>query len=145
MDFRRDDEDVIVTVPEISLPPGSDYFSLSITVFIQGLLFAFHNHGKSPLDAHVHIMFVIAIAVTFFSILIEWKKSDQLLAVLFRSFCFLVQGLWLVQIAFILYNPISGHEPWNRDNNDSIMMATALFGIHILSAIIVIGLIRIFN
>ena len=73
-------------------------FSVLVAVFVEGLLFAFHLHGRSALDIHVHQLLIITIAITFVSVVNEWKHRNNVLAVVFRSLCFLIQGTWFIQV-----------------------------------------------
>lgn len=80
------------------LPPGTDYLSVLVAVFVEGLLFAFHLHGRSALDIHVHQLLIITIGATFLSVANEWKHRNNILAAVFRSLCFLIQGTWFIQV-----------------------------------------------
>lgn len=80
------------------LPPGTEYFSVMVAVFVEGLLFAFHLHGRNALDVHVHTLLIISIAATFFSVANEWMHRGNILATIVRALCFLMQGTWFVQV-----------------------------------------------
>lgn len=84
------------------LPKGTEYFSVLVAVFIEGLLFAFHLHGRSPLDIHVHTLLIISIFITFLAVANEWKHRNSILAAIVRSLCFLLQGTWFIQVILLL-------------------------------------------
>lgn len=81
------------------LPPGTDYAICSLSLFVEGLLFFFHLHGRSMIDVHVHQLLVISILGAVVGALIEWRWRDNPLPALFRSFCLLLQGTWFWQVS----------------------------------------------
>ena len=72
---------------------------------IEGLLFAFHLRGDQ-LDVEIHTLLVITIFLTAIVILAEIHKSNVLLASL-RPILVIMQGVWFVQAAFILFRGMS--------------------------------------
>ncbi|KAI1288384.1 Transmembrane protein 45B [Halotydeus destructor] len=118
------------------VPPGSDYATMAVATFVQGLLFAFHLHGRVPLDAQVHQLLIIAIFMTLAAILIEWSNRDQVLCVVFRNFCTLLQGTWFVQVGFILHSPIAGHVEWADHDHTQLMLVTAIFVAHMAASLV---------
>lgn len=82
------------------LPKGTEYFSVLLAIFIEGLLFAFHLHGRNALDIHVHTLLIISIFMTFLAVTNEWMHRNSILAVIVRSLCFLLQGTWFIQVTY---------------------------------------------
>lgn len=80
------------------LPPGTDYAALHLSLFVEGLLFVFHLHGRSMTDVHVHQLLVITIVGAITASVIESTQRDNPLPALFRSYCLLVQGSWFCQV-----------------------------------------------
>ncbi|RWS24978.1 transmembrane protein 45B-like protein [Leptotrombidium deliense] len=118
------------------VPQGSDYLTMALACFIEGLLFYFHLHGRTMLDILVHQLLLVAIIASFFACLIEWKYRNNVLSILFRSSAALLQGTWFYQVGFILYNPIPGAEKWEPENHSQIMLVTAIFCWHIAGVLL---------
>lgn len=120
------------------VPKGLDYMTIALAVFIEGLLFTFHLHGRTPLDVIVHQFLVIVLVVSFFIIVIEWKYMNNVLVSVFRIYLVFLQGTWFIQVGFILYNPIPGSIPWADHDHGQIMIVTCIFCLHILFNFILI-------
>nr|XP_006821028.1 PREDICTED: transmembrane protein 45B-like [Saccoglossus kowalevskii] len=112
-------------------------FFLALAYFVEGLLFYFHVHGRTPLDISVHYMLVIAVmlaaAVTVAEI---WKGDDPLLPFI-RTGLTITQGTWFWQVGFMLYPP-NGVQ-WDEDSHSNIMFVTMAFCWHIVACILVMA------
>ena len=80
-------------------PEGSDYFTLLIAVFVEGILFQHHTMGRPAIDIRVHSLLVISIGFSFVAILIEWSYRGYILACMFRAMTFCIQGTWMMQVS----------------------------------------------
>lgn len=80
------------------LPPGLDYFSMSLAFFVESVVFHYHTFGRPSLDIHVHQLLALSIFTCFVATLIEWKYRNHLLPVLFRTCCTIHQGSWCIQV-----------------------------------------------
>ena len=127
------------------VPKGFDYLTFALALFIEGLLFTFHLHGRSPLDIIVHQFLIIVIVVSFFTILLEWKHMNSQLATIFRIYLAVLQGSWFIQVGFILYNPIPGSIPWADHDHGQLMIATCIFCLHILFDFMAVFAVYIFT
>lgn len=122
-----------------SLPMRTDYFAMSMAFLGNVLILAFHLHGQTHLEAHLHILVIIATASAAISCPIELAFKSSPLAALLRPFFAFVMGTWLIQIAFILYNPIPGYSKWVDHDHNDIALATAIFSWHIFGACLFFG------
>ncbi|KAI1288383.1 Transmembrane protein 45B [Halotydeus destructor] len=113
------------------VPAGSDYVSLALAFFVQGVLFVFHLHGRVPIDVRVHQLHILLTFMTLAAILVEMSNRDQVLAILFRSLCTLTLGTWLMHVGFILYSPLPGAVKWADHDHVQLMLVTAIFTAHI--------------
>lgn len=69
---------------------------------IEGLLFAFHLRGDQ-LDVEIHTLLVITIFLTAIVILAEIQNKSNVLLASLRPILVIMQGVWFVQAAFILF------------------------------------------
>ncbi|CAN7940225.1 unnamed protein product, partial [Ixodes hexagonus] len=114
---------------EAPLPRGTDYIGLLLALLVEALLFFFHLHGRTDLDVLVHTLLVLTIMLEAACVAVEMCHRRGLLATLGRAFFRILQGTWLGQIAFILYNQLPGALPWEGDYQ-SLMVAAAVFTWH---------------
>ncbi len=123
------------------LPQRIDQAFYLICFLIEGLIFAFHLHGWTPLDIHLHVLLVYSIFATVFFCCLEFANPDEILYTFGRCLCVLLQGTWFWQMSFILYAiPLieDTHidtfilKRWKKCDHEEIMNATMLFCWHIL-------------
>uniref|UniRef100_UPI00358FEC37 transmembrane protein 45B-like n=1 Tax=Myxine glutinosa TaxID=7769 RepID=UPI00358FEC37 len=111
-------------------PPALDRLMLSVAVFVEGLLFAYHLHGRATLDVHVHSLLLYAVfggaAVVFLEIFVPNRPCLELL----RSSLAMIQGTWFYQIGFVLFPPNGGPE-WNAEDHGNVTFITMCFCWHI--------------
>lgn len=87
-------------------PDGSDYLTLAVAVFVEGLIFHHHTMGRSAIDVRLHTLLVITISMSFVSILMELKYRECILASMFRALTFCIQGSWMIQVSVFRYRDI---------------------------------------
>ncbi|MEE6520775.1 hypothetical protein FKM82_018724 [Ascaphus truei] len=126
----------ILTFLPLNVPKGLDRLSLSLAVFIEGLLFYFHVHNRPALDQHIHSLLLIAVFGGSITILIEVFLRNHIVLELFRSSLTILQGTWFWQIGFVLYPPGGGPE-WDQSDHDNIMFITMCFCWHYAVALII--------
>ncbi|XP_033115511.1 transmembrane protein 45B-like [Anneissia japonica] len=94
-----------------------------------------HHGGRSLMNVKMHIMAVIA---TFLSLMFSageiWLKKDKIIPWL-RIWASLLNGTWLVQIAFTLF-PLKEINKWDEDNHQNAKFVVMLFGWHCMLTII---------
>ena len=83
------------------LPPGIEYFTLMMSLFIEGSLFYYHLHGRSPLDVHVHQLLILCIFLSLIAVVTETLHRHEVLSAVFRAYASLLQGSWFIQVCFI--------------------------------------------
>jgi hypothetical protein len=80
--------------------------ALAMAYVIEGLLFAFHLRGDQ-LDVEIHTLLVITIFLTAIVILAEIQHKSNVLLASLRPILVIMQGVWFVQAAFILFRGMS--------------------------------------
>ena len=118
-------------------PKYFSYISAALALMVEGLIFKFHIHGRTELDAGLHTLIVYASFLSVVAFLVELQRPHSLLAGLARSYFILLQGTWFWQVGYILY---ASSEPWIQDNHDDIMLAKLTFTWH-MGAIFVLQLV----
>ena len=76
--------------------------ALAMAYVIEGLLFAFHLRGDL-LDVEIHTLLVLTIFLTAIVILAEIQHKSNVLLASLRPVLVIMQGVWFVQAAFILF------------------------------------------
>lgn len=69
---------------------------------IEGLLFSFHLRGDL-LDVEIHTLLVITIFLTAVVMFAEIQHNSNVLLSALRPILVIMQGVWFVQAAFILF------------------------------------------
>ena len=112
------------------LPKGIEYIAMTLAFVIEGLLFKFHLHGRTPLDVLLHTLLLYTIAGCIASCLAEMRWRRSVIAPLARTYFLFLQGTWFWQVGFILYNPVPGSLGWEDDNHGQMMVITMMFAWH---------------
>ncbi|XP_055331975.1 transmembrane protein 45B-like [Paramacrobiotus metropolitanus] len=109
----------------VTLPTA--YLTLILAYTAEALLFMFHVHGRSMLDMQVHTLLVYAIWLCVVATIAEVAWPNSLLLPVTRAYGTLLQGVWFMVVAFILYNPQPGAVPWKGDDHGKMMLVTNIF------------------
>jgi hypothetical protein len=130
--------DIIIHHQPNLLPQGIEYMIGILAFSVEGILFAFHTHGRSPMDMLIHTLLVYAISACVIVTLIELRYRNNVLVTLARAYVVLVQGTWFWQAGFILYNPNHAAQPWDQQSHEQMMVVTMMFAWHMAAAFIII-------
>ena len=76
--------------------------ALAMAFVIEGLLFAFHLRGDL-LDVEIHTLLVITIFLTAIVMFAEIQHKSNVLLSALRANLVLMQGVWFIQAAYILF------------------------------------------
>ena len=88
------------------LPAKFDFAVFSTALWMEGLLFSFHLHGRSELDVRLHTLLYLLIFVTAALFLLEAISAKPVpFSAFFRAYLLSLQGTWFLQIGFVLYGP----------------------------------------
>ncbi|XP_032565412.1 transmembrane protein 45B-like [Chiroxiphia lanceolata] len=128
----------MVSQSRLKLPPGLDRLSLSVALFIEGLLFCFRDYSDAALDHHLHSLLAMAIFAGALCALLEVFLRDHIILETFRTSSFLLQGSWLWQIGFVLSPPWGG-PGWDQSDPSNLTFLTMCFCWHYLGALAVVG------
>ncbi|KAH7939617.1 transmembrane protein 45B [Rhipicephalus sanguineus] len=120
-------------------PQHTDYVAMLLAVTSEGLLFYFHVHGRAHLDVMVHTLLVCTIVAVVICIVAEMCRPRSVLASLGRAYFCLLQATWMWQVAFILYNPVPGHKPWDVHSHMDMMLAASVFAWHMMAVLVYVG------
>lgn len=94
--------DIAATRRGIPLPRGLSYLTLAAAIFVEGLLFTFHLHGRAPLDVHLHQLLIIAIGLCLAVFCMEWACPTSALVAFLRCHVTLLQGTWFYQVTKLI-------------------------------------------
>ncbi|NXP02779.1 TM45B protein, partial [Thinocorus orbignyianus] len=122
----------------LKLPLGLDRLSLSVALFVEGLLFCFHDYSDGALDHHIHSLLALAIFVGAFCALLEVFLRDHVILETIRTSSFLLQGSWLWQIGFVLFPPWGG-PGWDQTDRGNFIFLTMCFCWHYAAALAVLA------
>lgn len=94
----------------VRFPEKTDYMFNLLAFFIQAVLMSNHLHGDQGLEYQVHVSWTFIIICTFVAACLEAFRPNDFWPVYLRTYFFLCQGTWLMQIAFVVWphtsNPI---------------------------------------
>jgi hypothetical protein len=110
------------------LPASTERAFLSLAFLIQGVLLVFHLKGP-PIEILVHLILVLIIFATFAAIMVEIANPYSILAAALRPYLTILQGVWWIQTAYIMYD---SNPAWNPFYMGASMMAPASFCMHML-------------
>ena len=123
----------------VQLPKRIEYAMGIMAFSVEAFLFAFHLHGKQPLDVHVHMFLVYAIVGCIIFVCLEAYNPNQVLFTYGRILFIILQGTWFYQVGFMLYPPFD--DPvweWDLKSHRNTMIVTACYCWHLM--IIIVGL-----
>ncbi|XP_029434734.1 transmembrane protein 45A [Rhinatrema bivittatum] len=128
----------VLTHATNAIPVAFDRLMLSIAVFIEGFLFYYHVHGRTMLDAHVHILLLTAIFGGALCIFLEVFCRGNIVLELLRASLCILQGSWFWQIGFVLYPPNGGPE-WDQKDHGNMMFITMCYCWHYAFALLLLA------
>ena len=132
---------ILLAVQWQAAPQGLDYAMMTLAFGVEALLFRVHIMGRPELDFLLHNLLVYAVYACCLTSLLELKYPRNPLIRLARAHFTFLQGTWFWQIAFVLYNPMSGAVPWKDDDHDQMMIVTMMFAWHMAAILIIMLLI----
>ncbi|CAL5223553.1 g6086 [Coccomyxa viridis] len=115
--------------PQGTLPPGTEQGCLGMAFVVEGLLFTFHLEG-SELNWKAHLLLVMSILAAVGAILGEIAAPGNVLLGLARAQLVMLQGVWFMQIAKLLFED---NVLWDPRYHGSIMMVPVLYCTCVLS------------
>ncbi|XP_035313302.1 transmembrane protein 45A-like isoform X1 [Cricetulus griseus] len=121
-----------------SFPASLTKLALSNAFFGQAFIMYNHTHGRFTMDVFLHKLLVLA---TFLSGLVSFMEiliKNNITLELIRASLIILQGTWLWQMGFVLYNPTGGFE-WDLTDHHNNMLITIYFCLHCIFAYIIIG------
>ncbi|XP_045106344.1 transmembrane protein 45B-like [Portunus trituberculatus] len=118
----------ILTHYRLPLPHASDYVSGALAFCMEGVLFLYHLHGRTPMNVQLHMFLVYVVAGNIVAILLEMYYRGSVMPALLRCYFTLLQGTWFIQAGYILYPPVGSH--WDENDHGQIMIVTLIFCWH---------------
>ena len=112
---------------KIPLPKDIEYLTNVLAVVIEGMMFRLHVEGRDELNARVHNLLGYVIFACAFIGCLEIKYRHSLTVTICRTYFFFLQGTWLCQMAFILYNPLTNAEKWKPDDRKQHHLVGMMF------------------
>ncbi|EIE18466.1 hypothetical protein COCSUDRAFT_60132 [Coccomyxa subellipsoidea C-169] len=109
--------------PAGTLPPGTEHIFLGVAFATEGLLFGFHLKG-TPLDWSLHVLLVMLIFAASLVCFGEYRFQGSFVLTAARGQLVLLQGIWFIQIAEILFKD---KPAWAPDYHASAMMVPVVF------------------
>lgn len=120
------------------------YLTIAMAFFVECIVFKFDLFGKNELDVILHTLLYNVIFLSTLITLLEIKYKNSVIVTLSRAYLSLLQGTWFCQIGFILYNPIQGSTPWDRENRKNLMLIVCMFTWHMGAVLLVMMMTGLF-
>ncbi|KAK8769879.1 hypothetical protein V5799_013658 [Amblyomma americanum] len=127
------------SMPAGVTPRDADYAALVLSFIGEGLVFHAHTHGRAPLDVLIHELLVYVIAAQAACLCVEMAQRSSVVAALSRGYCAVLQGTWLIQIAFVLFDPRK-NKRWDPRSERDCMLAATVFAAHMVAALVYVSL-----
>ena len=86
----------------VDLPPKLDYGLGVLSFAIEAFLFAFHLHGKEPVEVYLHVLLVYAILGCVLFCALECWNDQNILFTYGRIVFTLLQGTWFYQVCLFV-------------------------------------------
>jgi len=87
------------------VPPKLEWFLGCFAFLNEAFIFAYHLHGKDPLDVHMHVLLIYVILGCFLFGCLEIYNPNEILFTYGRILCTLWQATWFVEIGFVIFTP----------------------------------------
>lgn len=110
------------------VPPALDYVSGALAFCMEGVLFLYHLHGRTPMDIQLHMLLVYVVAGNIISVILEMYYRRSVMPALMRCYFTMLQGTWFIQAGFILYPPVGS--TWDENDHGQMMIVTNIFCWH---------------
>jgi hypothetical protein len=110
------------------LPAGTERAFLGLAFLCQGLLLGFHLKGP-PIEVMVHLILVFQVLATVAATAAEACAPRSVVAASARPALTLLQGVWWVQTAYIMFTADPAYDP---DEMGGTMMAPVMLVVHML-------------
>uniref|UniRef100_F7CRM6 Transmembrane epididymal protein 1 n=2 Tax=Xenopus tropicalis TaxID=8364 RepID=F7CRM6_XENTR len=110
--------------------PLLEHAGTTAAFFVTTLLLKFHAHGKEAVEVQVHFLLLLTCAITCAIFIIEFWWPNQPKLWFTKAWLVLVQGTWLLHVAFILYKPPTGHF-WSGQQPADLMFLTTFYCWHL--------------
>ncbi|XP_008837919.1 transmembrane protein 45A-like [Nannospalax galili] len=121
-----------------SLPASLIKLMLSNAFFVQTFIFYNHTHGRDTVDIFLHKLLGLAAFLAGLVSFMEVLTKNNAILELLRSSLIILQGSWLWQLGFILYNPTGG-PAWDLKDRNNNMLLSIYFCWHYAFTFIIIG------
>ncbi|XP_005375522.1 PREDICTED: transmembrane epididymal protein 1A-like [Chinchilla lanigera] len=103
----------------------------ALGTFICLPLMVSHMQDTEGVELQAHMLLTQAMfLLTLVAITELWAPNEPLIWMM-KAFLYMLAGSWLIQIAFMLYKPISGYK-WLDDDKNDIEFTTIFFCWHVL-------------
>lgn len=121
----------------VELPKKIEYAMGIMAFSVEAFLFAFHLHGRDPLDVYIHVLLVYAIVGCIIFACLEAYNPKQVLFTYGRILFTILQGTWFYQVGFMLYPPTDNPAfHWDLNKHTNIMIATVSYCWHVMLIIL---------
>ena len=111
---------------KVDLPDRLEHAVFILSFILYDLILFNHLHDREALDVKLHFLFACCIFMIIVFAVLEFYNPKQVLFTYGRVLFFTFQGVWLIQIGYIMYPP-EGYKIWDMTSHDSIMSATIRF------------------
>ena len=126
---------------KVPLPEDIEYLTNILAVVIEGMMLRLHVEGRDELNARVHNLLGYVILACAFLGCLEIKYHNSLTVAVCRTYFFFLQGTWLCQMSFILYNPLPNAKKWKQDDRSQHHLVGMMFAWHCAAVFLVMFII----
>ena len=113
----------------LKLPSPTSTIFLSLSFFVEGLLFYFHTKGREDFNIVVHLLLVYIIVSCFVFTLMRLLSPSSVVINLGLGSSILFQGTWLIQIGYFLFGDFLSKD--EVVTHEHTILATGYFAWHL--------------
>ncbi|XP_021482298.1 transmembrane protein 45A-like [Meriones unguiculatus] len=123
-----------------SLPVSLVKLMLSNAFLVEAFIFFNHNHGRMLVESFAHQLVSFAGLLAGLVAFIEFLSTKNNVALeLMRSSFMMLQGMWFLQLAFILFPKDRAHD-WNLEDPSNVSLFAVYFGFYYAVTYVIIGI-----
>jgi len=112
----------------INVPRNLQYIAGIVAFAFESFIFSQHLHGREMVDTKMHITIVILAAICAILFALEMQNRNSITMALAARFVLILQGVWLVEIGFIIFPPSNFKTTWSLMDHNYLEWISATLG-----------------
>jgi len=124
----------------INLPPNLNYITSIVAFAFEAYIFSQHLHGREMVDTKMHVTIILLAAICAILFSLEMCNRRSITLALTGRFVLILQGIWLVEIGFVIFPPANFVTTWKLDDRNYGEWLSATLGFEAAFILLLISL-----